>query len=187
MGGWIKASKASGPDGISPKIIKEFAYEFSTPICDILNSSYAEGVVPTQWKKAIVVPIPKTNLPKCDKLRPVSLSDCFAKVAETFITDWILEDISDRIDLQQYGNVKGVSTSHYLVSLLHFLHQGADKSQQCGFLRTSRKLSIWSTITCWLKNLFTSESEDPSSLGCVTFSATVCSVLDILVFSVHNV
>ena len=51
------------------------------------------------------------------------------------------------------------------------------------FLRTSRKLSIWSTLTCWLKNLFISESEDPSSLGCVTFSATVCSVLDtILLF-----
>ena len=69
---------------------------------------------------------------KCDKLRPVSLSDCFAKVAETFITDWILEDISDKIDLQQYGNVKGVSTSHYLVSLLHFLHQGADKVNSVG-------------------------------------------------------
>ena len=33
----VKATKASGPDGISPKIIKEFAYEFSTPMCDILN------------------------------------------------------------------------------------------------------------------------------------------------------
>ena len=78
------------------------------------------------------MPIPKTNPPKSDKLRPVSLSDCFAKIAETFITDWILEDISDKIDLQQYGNVKGVSTSHYLVSLLHFLHQGADKVNNVG-------------------------------------------------------
>ncbi len=101
----IKANKASGPDGISPKIIKEFAYEFSSPICDILNSSYTEGVVPSQWKKAIVVPIPKTNPPKSDKLRPVSLSDCFAKVAETFIADLILEYIPSKIDLQQYGNV----------------------------------------------------------------------------------
>ena len=64
------------------------------------------------------MPILKANPPKCDKLGPVSLSDCFAKVAETFITGWILQDISDKIDLQQYGNVKGVSTSHYLVSLL---------------------------------------------------------------------
>ena len=103
----VKASKASGPDGISPKIMKQFAYEFITPICDILSSSYAEGVVLTQWKKAIVVPILKTNPPKCDKSKPVSLSDCFAKVAETFITDWILQDISDKINLQQYDNVKG--------------------------------------------------------------------------------
>ena len=55
----VKATKASGPDGISPKIIKEFAYEFSTPICDILNSSYAEGVVPTQWKKPLLCPFQK--------------------------------------------------------------------------------------------------------------------------------
>lgn len=78
------------------------------------------------------MPISKTNPPKCDKLRPVSLSDCFAKIAESFVVDWILEDISDKIDLQQYGNVKGVSTSHYLVSLLHFLHEGADKLNNVG-------------------------------------------------------
>ena len=62
----------------------------------------------------------------------MSLSYCFAKVAETFITDWILEDISHKIDLQQYVNVKGVSTKHYLLSLLHFLHQGADKLNNVG-------------------------------------------------------
>ena len=31
-----------------------------------------------------------------------------------------------------FGNVKGVSTSHYLVSLLHFLHQGANKVNNVG-------------------------------------------------------
>ena len=51
-------------------------------------------------KKAMVVRIPNTYPPKCDKLRPASTSDCFVKVAETFITDWILNDISDKIDLQ---------------------------------------------------------------------------------------
>ena len=37
-----------------------------------------------------------------------------------------------KIDLQQYGNVQGISTSHYLVSLLHNLHQGADKVGNIG-------------------------------------------------------
>ena len=126
----VKTTNTSGPDGISPKIIMEFAYEFSTPSCDILNSSYAEGIEPTQLKKAV----PKINPPKCDKLRPVSLADCFVKVAETFLTDWyfILQDISDKTNLLKYGNVKGVSTSHFLVSLLCFLHQGADKLNNAG-------------------------------------------------------
>ena len=59
----VKSTKATGPDGISPKLVKEFAYELSSPVTDILNCSYKEGVVPNQWKQAIVVPIPKTKPP----------------------------------------------------------------------------------------------------------------------------
>ena len=44
----IKSSKASGPDGIPPKLIKEFAYELSSPLTDVLNCSFREGVVPHQ-------------------------------------------------------------------------------------------------------------------------------------------
>ncbi|XP_072046799.1 uncharacterized protein [Amphiura filiformis] len=122
----INASKATGPDGIPPRLVKEFAYELSVPLTDILNSSYTEGTVPHQWKKAIVIPIPKQYPANIDKLRPVSLTDCFAKISEGFVVDWILDDIQHKIDPNQYGNVKGVSTSHYLVSLIHFLHTGAN-------------------------------------------------------------
>ena len=128
----VKSNKATGPDGISPKLVKEFAYELSSPLTDVLNCSYKEGVVPKQWKKAIVVPIPKTNPPTADKLRPVSLTDCFAKIGEGFVTNWVLDDIQDKIDPQQFGNVKGISTYHYLVSLLHSLHQSADKVDNIG-------------------------------------------------------
>ena len=62
----------------------------------------------------------------------MSLTDCFAKVSESFITNWVLEDVSEKIDTQQFGNVKGVSTSHYLISLLHFLHTGADLINNIG-------------------------------------------------------
>ena len=123
----INASKATGPDGIPPRLVKEFAYELSVPFTDILNSSYIEGTVPQQWKKAIVIPIPKQYPAIIDKLRPVSLTDCFAKISEGFIVEWILSDIEHKIDVNQYGNVKGVSTSHYLVSLMHFLYTGAEK------------------------------------------------------------
>ena len=122
----INASKATGPDGIPPRLVKEFAYELSVPFTDILNCSYSEGTVPHQWKKAIVTPNPKQYPANIAKLRPVSVTDCFAKISEGFVVDWILDDIEHKIDINQSGNVKGVSTSHYLVSLMHFLHSGAE-------------------------------------------------------------
>ena len=67
-----------------------------------------------------------------DKLRPVSLTSIFAKVAEGFITKWVLNDVENYIDIRQFGNVKGVSTAHYLVSLIDFLFQGAEQSRNIG-------------------------------------------------------
>ena len=128
----VKISKSSGPDGISPKLIKEFAYELSGPLTDVLNCSFEEGVVPSQWKSAIVVPVPKQFPPKVDKMRPISLTDIFAKIAEGFVAKWVVQDIENNIDVNQFGNVQGVSTSHYLMSLLHHLHQGSDKSYNIG-------------------------------------------------------
>ena len=102
--------------------MKEFAYELSIPFTDILNASFTEGVFPSQWKKGIVVPVPKqTPPPSLDKLRPISLTSIFAKVAEGFVAGWVIDDIGDSIDLRQFGNVDGVSTNHYLVNLIHYL------------------------------------------------------------------
>ena len=112
--------------------MKEFAYELSIPFTDILNASFTEGVVPSQWKKGIVVPVPKQNPPSLDKLRPISLTSFFAKVAEGFVAEWVIDDIGDSIDLKQFGNVAGVSTNHYLINLIHYLFKGAEVSHNRG-------------------------------------------------------
>ena len=125
----INCRKAGGPDGVPARIIREFAPELATPLTDILNSSYHQGIVPSQWKQAVVVPIPKTNRPAWNSLRPVSLTDHFAKLAETYITRLILQDIDDKIDPNQFGNRKGVSTSHYLIKLMDNLYNHADSSK----------------------------------------------------------
>ncbi|KAI8484927.1 hypothetical protein Bbelb_373340 [Branchiostoma belcheri] len=57
----VKTRKAAGPDSIPGKIIKEFAYELSGPLADILNTSLKQSIVPEEWKSAIVVPIPKNQ------------------------------------------------------------------------------------------------------------------------------
>ena len=122
----------------------------------------------------------KKKVPRVDKLRPVSLTDCFAKIGEGFVTNWVLEDIQDKIDPQQFGYIEGISTSYSLVSLLHTLHQGAERSVTLvrWFWRISPKPLIWLTITSLLRNLSAWEFADLSSHGCVTLSATEPNVFN---------
>ena len=130
----IKANKSAGPDDLHGKIIKEFACELSTPAADILNSSLAEGVVPQVWKDATVVPVPKEMPAQIAKLRPISLTALLAKVSERFVSRWVLDDLSSSIDRNQYGSIKGSSTTHCLVELLDVLYKGTDKLNSVGTL-----------------------------------------------------
>ncbi|KAI8493207.1 hypothetical protein Bbelb_292110 [Branchiostoma belcheri] len=128
----IRVRKAGGPDGIAPRIVKMFACELSEPLTDIFNTSLREGVVPSACKEAVVAPLPKDLPATVDKLRPISLTSIFANICEGFVAKWTMSDIWANIDLRQFGGIKRSSTTHCLVSLIHFLHKGAVTSKNMG-------------------------------------------------------
>ena len=131
----MKAHKAPGSDNLPNQVLKRFAFEISEPFCDIMNASLREGVVPVEWKQATVVPVPKvTPTASMDKLRPVSLTPTLAKVAESFITRWMMVDMESSLDHSQFGNRKGRSTNHYLVQLVQYAHQALQDGQSADFL-----------------------------------------------------
>ena len=123
----IREKTSGGPDGISARIVRLFSVELATPLSLIINSSFKQGKVPCQWKRAIVVPVPKSSPPSIDQLRPISLTDHFAKVAEGFIASWTLQDLIPKLDPNQFGNRKSLSTSHCLINILHRLFENAEK------------------------------------------------------------
>ena len=130
----LNARKAAGPDGLPGRLIGEFACELSIPVTDIFNSSLREGVVPQVWKDATIAPIPKESPATISKLRPISLTSLLAKVCEGFVSKWALHDISSSIDRNQYGSIKGSSTSHCLIEILDILFKGTDKRNAVGTL-----------------------------------------------------
>ena len=67
------------------------------------------------------MPLPKSKPATWNQLRPVSLTDHFSKVAESFVTDWVMDDIEPQIDHGQFGSRKERSTTHYLVKLVDFI------------------------------------------------------------------
>ena len=100
------------------------------PVASILNASIRQSSVPTIWKRADVIPIQKVNHPKDFKsdLRPISLTATLVRICEQFIADWLIRSISDKIDKRQFGSLKGSSTTHALLSLIHHILHKTDGS-----------------------------------------------------------
>ena len=115
----LKNRKSTQPIDLPSRIRKDSAYELSIPLTDIYNSCLEVYHWPTLWKHEWVVPAPKTNNPKVLKeLRKISLTSEFSLIFEGMFKDWILEDISPKIDSSQFGNQKGTSTEHLMVKLM---------------------------------------------------------------------
>ena len=109
-----------GPDKIPPRIIKEFAYEFAEPVLQIFNTSLSSGEVPAIWKDSNITPIPKVKQLQCEgDTRPIALTPVLSKVLEDFVVSWMIEDIGEYIDPNQFGSLKRSSTTFCLLDLVH--------------------------------------------------------------------
>ena len=82
----FKNKTSSGIDEISNKLLKLIIRDISTHLEIIFNKSLSEGKVPSDLKKAIIVPIykgkEKTNI---NNYRPVSLLTAISKILEKII------------------------------------------------------------------------------------------------------
>ena len=86
--------------------------------------------MPSLWKQANVVPVPKVQ-PPCraveSDLRPITLTATLAKVLLLFVGSWILKRMGNRLNDRQYGALRQRSTTQALVDMLHHWHATADK------------------------------------------------------------
>ena len=127
----INIHKSTGPDNIPNWLLRDLAFALAEPICFIFNSSISQSTMPTIWKSANVITIPKSSPPTDvnNDLRPISLTPTLSKILESFIGNWMLERISTKFDPYQYGALKGRSTVHELVHYMHICHQAIEQHQ----------------------------------------------------------
>jgi len=90
----LDSNKAVGPDLVSHKLLKNT----SRSICTLFNRSLNEGIFPSKWKSAHVLPLFK----KGDKhspghYRPVSLLNCLGKLMERCIYKYMYKLIYKKI------------------------------------------------------------------------------------------
>ena len=124
----LKNTRSTLPLDLPNKLRREFSVELAEPLTIIINESLKQQVFPTLWKFEWVTPVPKVTHPKVIKdLRKISSTSDFSKVFESFLKDWIMEDISSKIDIGQFGGQKGIGIEHLVVCLIDRILQLLDK------------------------------------------------------------
>ena len=82
----LQVNKASGPDGVSNRVLKELSHELSIPLCELFTRSLYSCQFPVSWKRANVCAIYKKDDPSLpSNYRPVSLLSNISKVFERLI------------------------------------------------------------------------------------------------------
>ena len=168
----LPIGKASGPDDISNRILKELADQIAIPLTSIFNQSIADGKVPKDWKEAHVSPVPKSgDLSLTSNYRPISLLSNLDKVFERSIFKHIYNHLRDNSILTSYqsGFTPGDSTINQLTYMYDTFCNALDSGKEVravfcdiskafdrvwhkGLIRKLKAAGITGTLLKWFKS-----------------------------------
>ena len=114
----LKPSKSPGIDNIPNTIYSILAYFLAIPLKTIFDTSIQQKVFPTEWKKGIVVPIPKTRPPLLHKLRLITLLPEPAKILERMVLKKVIHLLEPLYGANQHAFRRGTSTTTAIIELL---------------------------------------------------------------------
>ena len=121
----------TGPDLVSARMLKHTATSISPAVTRLFNMSLSLGRLPSEWKSALVVPIPKSQH-KSDpsNYRSISLLPILSKLLEKHIHAYLMDRINTSSPLsgEQWGFLKGKSTTRTLLTAIHDWHQALEIS-----------------------------------------------------------
>ena len=123
----VKSRKANSMvrGDIFPRIVNECAQYIAWPLSAIYNKILYTYVWPVDWKREHVTIIPKKTMPEdFGDLRNISCTLFVSKIFEQFVHGIIKEEIS--IKPNQYGGMKGCSTTHMIVEILQQICENAE-------------------------------------------------------------
>ncbi|XP_062906229.1 uncharacterized protein LOC134347753 [Mobula hypostoma] len=104
----VNPRKAKGPNGVPGKALKTCANQRAGILKDTFNLSLPQAEVPTCFKRATIIPVPKKNNVGClNDYRPVLLTStvmkCFERLVMTRLNSCLSKDL-DPLQFDYYHN-----------------------------------------------------------------------------------
>ena len=79
------------------KLVKGLASTLAVPLTHLYNAMLTSQVWPMKLKEEFVTPIPKKSVPdSLNDILNISCTALFSKVFESFVLDWITEQVGMR-------------------------------------------------------------------------------------------
>ena len=127
----LDGSKACGPDGVSPAVLKHCANKLAPSLVTLFNLSMEQSKVPTSWKLANVIPVhEKGDRDPVSNYRPISLLSFVSKVMEKYIHNHVNIITNNLICSERHGFIKGKYCSTQLTGVYHEIGSHLDSSFQ---------------------------------------------------------
>ena len=119
-----KNSKALGPDGLSPLMLKNLGYNALKFLTNIYNRCLKTSTIPSVWKTGRIIPILKPGKPSDigSSYRPISLLSPAAKILEALVLPYLTATI--KLASHQHGFRKGHSTTTALHTIYEHISKG---------------------------------------------------------------
>ena len=125
----LKASKASGLDNISPRMLKDAAVVVAKALTRIVNESLSQGTVPSEWKYAKISPLYKKGMSTdMDNYRLISVLPVVSKVLERVVHHQLHRFLSEhKLPSPFHGGFRrNHSTEFAAIAFSDYIRSGID-------------------------------------------------------------
>ena len=125
----LNPAKATGPDGLPPRVLKELSTQLAPILTMIYRLSLKTGQVPADWRHALVSPVfKKGEHYEPINYRPVSLTSIPCKILEHVLVSNLMKHFenNDILNKRQHGFRRGRSCESQLLEFVEEVSAGLD-------------------------------------------------------------
>lgn len=130
-------------------LFKNCAKSLTVPITNIYNKSLQEGIFPSIWKAALIVPVFKDGDRRdVTKYRPISKLSVLSKIFESLVCPYINWHMKSILTPKQREFFKHISTLSNLVTYVDFLTSHVDRNLQVDLIYTDFSKAYFDLVEC---------------------------------------